>query len=186
MQHQNTDSCWGWCSPPTPTSQITEIGRVTHCSSALPTSYQVKQTILSGGPQWPTHLSSRSPTRSALSKHTQPTPAVPVKQLAYQKAVERGWGGHWPAIDALIGHESGWIVGNWNISGSGACGLGQALPCSKMGSAYGNRPARSSGPTTTSPLATVIRATPVRFGTASANADRHTKLQHGIKTRTTK
>jgi hypothetical protein len=138
MQHQNTDSCWGWCSPPTPTSQITEIGRVTHCSSALPTSYQVKQTILSGGPQWPTHLSSRSPTRSALSKHTQPTPAVPVKQLAYQKAVERGWSGHWPAIDALVAHESGWIVGKWNTSGSGACGLGQALPCSKMGNAYGN------------------------------------------------
>jgi hypothetical protein len=65
-------------------------------------------------------------------------PAHPVKQLAYQKAVERGWAGQWSAIDELIAHESGWIVGQWNTSGSGACGLGQALPCSKMGSAYGS------------------------------------------------
>lgn len=36
----------------------------------------------------------------------------------------------WDAFDKLIGNESGWIAGRLNLS-SGACGLGQALPCSK-------------------------------------------------------
>ncbi len=36
----------------------------------------------------------------------------------------------WSAFDELIGGESGWIAGRKNTS-SGACGLGQALPCSK-------------------------------------------------------
>jgi len=37
---------------------------------------------------------------------------------------------HWPAFEQLIQNESGWTAGNINKS-SGACGLGQALPCSK-------------------------------------------------------
>jgi hypothetical protein len=35
-------------------------------------------------------------------------------------------------VDAIISRESGWGVTKWNYSGSGAYGLGQALPASKM------------------------------------------------------
>ena len=67
-----------------------------------------------------------------------PPQPTAVKQTAYEMAAARGWAGQWAAIDALISHESGWIVGRMNTGGSGACGLGQALPCSKMGAAYGS------------------------------------------------
>ena len=35
-------------------------------------------------------------------------------------------------VDAIITRESGWGVTKWNRAGSGAYGLGQALPASKM------------------------------------------------------
>lgn len=35
-------------------------------------------------------------------------------------------------VDYIVTHESGWDYTNWNHSGSGAYGLGQALPASKM------------------------------------------------------
>jgi resuscitation-promoting factor RpfB len=38
-------------------------------------------------------------------------------------------------VDFIIGHESGWRYNAWNRSGSGAYGLCQALPASKMASA---------------------------------------------------
>lgn len=44
----------------------------------------------------------------------------------------------WLAFYELVNRESGWQVGIYNKGGSGACGLGQALPCSKMGDAYGD------------------------------------------------
>lgn len=46
--------------------------------------------------------------------------------------------GQWDSFFDLINKESGWKVGVMNRAGSGACGLGQALPCSKMGDAYGS------------------------------------------------
>lgn len=47
--------------------------------------------------------------------------------------VKSKWGTQeWGAFEEIITRESGWH--NWSInSDSGACGLGQALPCSKMG-----------------------------------------------------
>lgn len=60
-----------------------------------------------------------------------------VQKLAEQK-VDQTWGdSQWSAFNIIVQKESGWVVGNKNRH-SGACGLGQALPCSKMGSAYGN------------------------------------------------
>jgi hypothetical protein len=59
----------------------------------------------------------------------------PIKELALGIANQRGWGDQWAIIDQLIQHESSWRVGNVNPR-SGACGLGQALPCSKMGAAF--------------------------------------------------
>ena len=35
-------------------------------------------------------------------------------------------------VDYIIDHESGWGVTKWNYGGSGAYGLGQALPATKM------------------------------------------------------
>lgn len=35
-------------------------------------------------------------------------------------------------VNYIITNESGWGVTKWNYSGSGAYGLGQALPASKM------------------------------------------------------
>lgn len=40
-------------------------------------------------------------------------------------------------VDYIVSHESGWSATKWNYSGSGAYGLGQALPASKMAS-YGS------------------------------------------------
>jgi hypothetical protein len=64
-------------------------------------------------------------------------PQHPVKQIAFQVATQRGWADQWGFIDELIQHESSWVVGNINPDG-GACGLGQALPCSKLGDGLGN------------------------------------------------
>lgn len=38
----------------------------------------------------------------------------------------------WPAVDYIVSHESSWRHTAWNSSGSGAYGLCQALPASKM------------------------------------------------------
>jgi hypothetical protein len=55
-----------------------------------------------------------------------------------RQRVAEVWGeSEWPAFREIIQRESGWKVGNRNTR-SGACGLGQALPCSKLGSNYGN------------------------------------------------
>jgi hypothetical protein len=40
-------------------------------------------------------------------------------------------------VEYIVDHESGWGVTKWNYGGSGAYGLGQALPASKM-AAYGD------------------------------------------------
>jgi hypothetical protein len=45
--------------------------------------------------------------------------------------------GQWGDFKSLVQKESSWEVGNINPS-SGACGLGQALPCSKPGNGLGD------------------------------------------------
>lgn len=47
-------------------------------------------------------------------------------------AAQRGWtGANWIALYSLWNRESGWNPGAYNAS-SGACGIPQALPCSKI------------------------------------------------------
>ena len=53
------------------------------------------------------------------------------------KVIERWDESQWPAFDELVGGESGWIAGRVN-TGSGACGLGQSLPCSKYDGELGD------------------------------------------------
>jgi len=55
-----------------------------------------------------------------------------------KEQVSAKWGeNHWQAFDTIVTNESGWQVGIKNKT-SGSCGIGQALPCSKMGNLYGN------------------------------------------------
>lgn len=54
------------------------------------------------------------------------------KAIAYEKAKQRGWTGtEWNALVTLWHNESGWNPKAYNSS-SGACGIPQALPCSKI------------------------------------------------------
>ena len=65
-----------------------------------------------------------------------PVATVPVSPVDHVRAeaAKYGWSGgyQWSALDALIAGESGWRPYVYNSS-SGACGLFQALPCSKLG-----------------------------------------------------
>jgi len=77
-------------------------------------------------------------------------PAAPSASVADTVALgktiaeARGWGDQWNELYQLLNHESGWTVGKMNLEGSGACGIGQALPCSKLGAGYGNAAAEIS------------------------------------------
>lgn len=54
------------------------------------------------------------------------------KAIAKAKAEQRGWTGHqWQALEELWHYESGWNPNAKNPS-SGACGIVQAWPCSKI------------------------------------------------------
>lgn len=53
------------------------------------------------------------------------------KGIAWEKNKEVFGISNWDSLEELITNESGWNPYNVNKS-SGACGLGQALPCSKM------------------------------------------------------
>lgn len=70
-----------------------------------------------------THLKSVKPLYpSGLNKH---------QREAYKQLSKKGWAKHWTALDNLVRHESGWNPLATNPS-SGAFGIPQALPCSKM------------------------------------------------------
>lgn len=84
-----------------------------------------------------------------------------VQGLAHGMIVERWGEGEWPAFKAIIDKESGWNVASQNRR-SGACGLAQALPCSKM-AAYG--PDYRNNPTTQ--LNFAISYIEGRYGTPS-------------------
>jgi hypothetical protein len=63
-----------------------------------------------------------------------PVPAGSVKEIGQQMAAARGWTGEeWTCLDLLWERESGW---NYQAANpSGAYGIPQALPGSKMGTA---------------------------------------------------
>ena len=65
-------------------------------------------------------------------------PAAPAGSnaaLGQQMAAQAGWtGAQWNCLNALWTRESGWQM-VWNTQGSGAYGIPQALPASKMASA---------------------------------------------------
>ena len=58
-----------------------------------------------------------------------------MKQYVHQLVLSYGWSEYdWQCLVKIINHESGWNPNAVNKS-SGACGLFQSLPCSKMKSA---------------------------------------------------
>jgi hypothetical protein len=56
--------------------------------------------------------------------------------LGQRMAAAAGWtGAQWSCLDALWTRESGWQTQVWNTAGSGAYGIPQSLPASKMAAA---------------------------------------------------
>ncbi len=71
------------------------------------------------------------PARATRSMTRQPLTGSP-QQIAQAMLLNRGWGeGQWSCLDSLWQRESGWNIYASN-SGSGAYGIPQALPGSKM------------------------------------------------------
>jgi hypothetical protein len=71
--------------------------------------------------------------KTITAPHVRPGSNVAIGQ---QLAAYYGWGAglQWSCLYLLWDHESGWII-QWNHAGSGAYGIPQALPASKMASA---------------------------------------------------
>ncbi len=72
---------------------------------------------------------------SLQHKTIQTLDIVPVtpQEIAKSIADEKGWtGNEWSALVKLWGNESGWRTNAVNPT-SGACGIPQAWPCSKIG-----------------------------------------------------
>ena len=73
-------------------------------------------------------------SRSLASRPAPPTYTGSVQALAAKMAAARGWTGvQWQCLDDVWTHESGWAVAAQNASG--AYGIPQATPGSKMASA---------------------------------------------------
>lgn len=72
----------------------------------------------------------------ALAVAPAPAPASANAALGQRMAAGYGWGrgSQWSCLDALWTRESGWRM-VWNYQGSGAYGIPQSLPASKMASA---------------------------------------------------
>jgi hypothetical protein len=72
--------------------------------------------------------------QAVVTSDPQPIKVAPTtpKQIAQQKASALGWtGNEWSALEQLWHNESGWNPNAVNSS-SGACGIPQALPCTKI------------------------------------------------------
>jgi len=78
---------------------------------------------------------TRSPGGAQIS-----TAASSNVALGQRLAGGHGWGSgpQWTCLDELWTRESGWRTQVWNYGGSGAYGIPQALPASKMAAAGGD------------------------------------------------
>lgn len=92
------------------------------------TKVDTKKEVVQAQPQVKTIVPVQEPVRQVVERERAKPETL--KQYAERRTIEI-FGGGWENVDYIIQHESSWVVGNINKS-SGACGLGQALPCSKM------------------------------------------------------
>lgn len=77
----------------------------------------------------------QAPVEETSTEASAPVPAGSVKEIGQQMAAARGWTGEeWTCLELLWERESGWNYQASNPS-SGAYGIPQALPGSKMGTA---------------------------------------------------
>jgi len=77
----------------------------------------------------PVHVEPVGEVAQAVKPEPQPTEP---KAIAQAKAASRGWTDtEWQALDQLWHKESGWNPNAYNAS-SGACGIPQAVPCTKI------------------------------------------------------
>jgi hypothetical protein len=79
-------------------------------------------------------LRARKRAEEALKRRMSHSPSAQTsKAYARQLNAAKGWGGCWDSLETMWNHESGWNVHAANPSG--AYGIPQALPGSKMSSA---------------------------------------------------
>lgn len=88
---------------------------------------------------------AREESTTEVSTYSAPPPAGDVQAIAAEMLAARGWGNsaQWSSFANLVNRESGWNIHAVNSS-SGACGIPQALPCSKLSTAgadYWDNPA---------------------------------------------
>ena len=101
-------------------------------------AYQIRtrQPVAASSPRRRTAPADASPARPSASPQAQPAagPRSP-QQIAEAMLASFGWSsGQFSCLDPLWAHESGWSVTAYN-AGSGAYGIPQALPGSRMASA---------------------------------------------------
>ena len=72
------------------------------------------------------------PEKAAAKPSPTPTVLTNKQQLMQEAGIPEA---DWNAVDYIVSKESSWRHNVWNASGSGAYGLCQALPASKMSSA---------------------------------------------------
>jgi len=106
------------------------------------TLVQAKAThVQAVAPEKATEVKSDAPTEQKTEVEPEPQqpqivvaakPLTDKESLMQQAGIPRT---DWAAVDYIVSHESSWRPTAWNTTGSGAYGLCQALPASKMASA---------------------------------------------------
>lgn len=101
----------------------------------------LKGKAITPGPQTTTDLSAPGAALGAavgnsfptdLNPPTTPAPKGDIQKYAQTLLSQYGWSGQWSQFNALVMSESGWNPNARNPS-SGAYGIPQALPASKLG-----------------------------------------------------
>lgn len=116
---------------PVPTPTVTVTATVTATPKARPRVHRKARPTVTPKP-------AKRATPRATRSTSRPLDVRPVAAKALAKAMltQRGWGGQWRQFNALEMGEAGWNSHAVNPS-SGACGLPQALPCSKLPNGVG-------------------------------------------------
>jgi hypothetical protein len=103
---------------------------------------EIKSARKQDAPGWdPVKIVKKAPGGNGFTPHAFPPGSQPNpgsnKALGQKMAAARGWGGEWGCLEKLWDRESHWNERAMN-RGSGAYGIPQALPGSKMASAGGD------------------------------------------------
>lgn len=104
------------------------------------TLFPVGRTALPEGFREPSNTKPVEALKSPSYATYEPLSKVPINAQDYvqAEAAKYGWadGAEWSALVTLVNNESGWRSDV--VNSIGACGLFQALPCSKLGAPLDN------------------------------------------------